>query len=104
MATIVSTGDCSARLTVGGTCNFIAEVVECTVTARDPVNGCRDAVAIQIGKVILDIGETTVSPDTDSLEAAISLTNNDHMVKALDFQIGECQDGEDNLACTGLFP
>jgi hypothetical protein len=103
-AIIVSTGDCSARLTVGDTCNYIAEVVECTVTATDPLNGGRDAVAIQIGKVILDIGETTVSPDTDSLEATISLTNNDHMVKALDFKIGECQDGEDNLACTGCFP
>ncbi len=103
VATIETTSACTARLTVDGTCVFQADLVDCTVTVADSNNNWEDSVAIQVGKIIVDIGETTVTPDTDSVNVEISLTNQDHTVRALDITIDECAQGEDNLVCTECF-
>ena len=72
------------------------------VCVTDPPSGIvvPDCVYVQVGRVLLDIGETNAHPDTASIDVAVSLINPDHYVKALEFTIQECgNDAPDNLAC-----
>jgi hypothetical protein len=80
-------------------CNFQAEVDECTVTVNDPVNDWSDSIVLQIGEIIADLSEETLSPETDSIGVDISVTNNSNTIRAMVMTIAECDQGEDNLAC-----
>jgi hypothetical protein len=101
VAAIVTTSPCTARLTVDDTCKYAAELVECTVTVTDTINGDDDSIELQIGKIIVDLSEETVTPDTDSVEVEVSVTNNQHTIRALDITIAETPEG--NLECTECF-
>ena len=100
LASIVETAECAARVTVSDAlCNFQAEVDECTVTVNDPVNDWSDSIVLQIGEIIADLSEETLSPETDSIGVDISVTNNSNTIRAMVMTIAECDQGEDNLAC-----
>ena len=55
---------------------------------------------IEIGKIIIDVGDTTIQPNTESAAVDINLINPEHHVRALVTDICECGGGEDNLVCT----
>ena len=67
----------------------------------DTCNNTSDSVVIEIGKVIVDVGDTTVQPETESTTVNLGLINPEHHVRALLTDITECAGGEDNLICTG---
>ena len=66
---------------------------------RQLLRGSTDSVEIEFGKVIIDIGDTNIQPNSESGLVDISMTNLDHTVRAISLDIAACT-GEDNLVCT----
>ncbi len=100
LGTIVQIDECCWRLTVGSICEQLDKFVTFAVTVTDTCHGdIADRVEIDLGKVIVDIGETTVQPNIESVTVDINLTNLDHSVRAVSLDVAAC-DGEDNLVCT----
>jgi len=98
--TINQIDECCWRLTIGDTCSQLEKIKEYEITATDTCNNARDSVIIEIGKVIVDIGDTTVQPNTESATVDINLINPEHHVRAMAVDVEECQGGADNLVCT----
>jgi hypothetical protein len=97
---IAQIDDCCWRLTIDDSCEQLEKIAEYEITVTDTCNSTSDAIVIEIGKVIVDVGDTTIQPNTESAEVDINLINPEHHVKALVTQICECEGGEDNLVCT----
>jgi hypothetical protein len=91
---------CCWRLTIGDSCEQLEKIAEYEVTVTDTCNGGSDSVVIQIGKVIMDVGDTTIQPDTESATVDLNLINPNHHVRAIAADIQECTGSEDNLECT----
>ena len=70
------------------------------MTVTDTCNGWSDSVIVEVGKVIIDMDNTTVPQVGESFEVAVKLINPDHHVRAISTDICEC-DGGDSLQCTG---
>jgi hypothetical protein len=96
---IARIGDYCWRLTIDDSCQQLAKIATYTISVTDTCNNVTDSVEIDIGKVIMDIGETTVQPDIDSATFAINLINPNHAVSAFILNVAACDGGEDNLAC-----
>jgi hypothetical protein len=97
---IAKIDSCCWRLTIDNSCKQLEKIAEYEVTVTDTCNGGSDSVVIQIGKVIMDVGDTTIQPDTESATVDINLINPNHHVRAIAADIQECTGGEDNLECT----
>lgn len=97
---IAQVDDCCWRLTIDDSCEQLDKIAEYEITVTDTCNNVSDAVVIEIGKVIIDIGDTTVQPNTESAALDINLINPEHSIRALVADICECGGGEDNLVCT----
>ncbi len=97
---IAKIDSCCWRLTIDNSCKQLEKIAEYEVTVTDTCNGGSDSVVIQIGKVIMDVGDTTIQPDTESATVDINLINPNHHVRAIAADIQECTGGEDNLQCT----
>ncbi len=93
-------GDCCWRLTIGESCKQLAKTAEYEITVTDTCNNASHSVVIEIGKVIIDVGDTTVQPNTQSAVLDINLINPAHAVRALVTDICACDGGEDYLVCT----
>ncbi len=92
---------CCWRMSIGNSCKQLDKIEEYQVTVTDTCNNTSDSVVIEIGKVIVDVGDTTVQPETESTTVNLDLINPEHHVRALLTDIAECAGGEDNLVCTG---
>ena len=101
-STIVQLTDCCWRMTVGDICEGLDKIVTETVTVTDTCNNGSDSVEIDIGQIIVDIGETTIQPNTESAAVDINLINPNHSVRAITLDIAECDTAynADNLVCT----
>ena len=97
---IAKIDSCCWRLTVGDSCDQLDKIAEYEVTVTDTCNGGSDSVVIQIGKVIIDVGDTTVQPNTESATVDIDLMNPEHHIRAVITDICECSGGDDKLVCT----
>jgi hypothetical protein len=91
--------DCCWRLTVGDICDELDKVITATVTVTDSCCVSSDSVSIDIGKVIIDLGETTAQPNTESALVDVDMVNLDHSVRAITLDVVGCT-GDDNLVCT----
>ncbi len=92
---------CCWRLSIGNSCQQLDKLEEYEVTVTDTCNNTSDSVVVEIGKVIVGVGDTALQPNTGSALVDIDLINPEHHVRALAVDIGECGGGEDNLVCTG---
>ena len=100
LGTIAQIDDCCWRLTIGDTCEQLEKVAEYEITVDDTCNFGSDSIIIQVGKVIVDVQDATVDPETGSVELDVNLINPEHHVRAIQMDIEECAGGEDNLVCT----
>ena len=87
--------DCCWRLTIGDTCQDLEQTQEVVITAESPCNFTDDSIIVEIGKVVIDLGDTAVDPQSGTAEVEVNLINNDHHVRALDFTVLS-----NNLECT----
>ena len=92
--------ECCWRLTIDDSCDQLEKIKEYEVTVTDTCNNDSDTVVIQIGKVIVDVQDATVDPESGSVSVDIDMINPEHFAKAVQIDIEECQGGEDNLICT----
>ena len=99
LGTITQFDDCCWRLIVGNICDDLEKTATFTVTVADGSCASSDSVEIEVGKVIVDIGETTIEPNSQSATVDINLTNLNHSVRAISLDIAACS-GDDNLVCT----
>jgi len=101
-STIQQIDDCCWRMTVGDICEQLDKAVTEVVTVTDTCNNGSSSVEIEIGQIIVDIGETTVQPNTESAALDINLINPNHSVRAITLDIAECDTAypADNLVCT----
>ena len=97
---VVQLDECCWRLTVGDFCDDLDKVREYEVTVSDTCNNGSDTVIIQVGKVIVDVQDATVDPQSGTVALDVDLINPLHHVRAVQTDIAECQDGDDNLVCT----
>ena len=102
LGTISKIDDCCWRLIVGDICDQLDKSVTAVVTVTDTCRGGTDSVEIEIGQIIVDIGETTIQPNTESAAVDINLINPEHSVRAITLDIAECDTAykADNLVCT----
>jgi hypothetical protein len=99
---ITQIDDCCWRMIVGNICDELDKSVTATVTVTDTCKNGSDSVEIEIGQIIVDIGETTIQPNTESAALDINLINPEHSVRAITLDIAECDTAypADNLVCT----
>jgi hypothetical protein len=105
--TIVHIADCCWRLTIDDSCEQLEKIATYTIAVTDTCNGSSDSVEIDIGKVIVDVGDTTIQPETESGLVDISLINPEHAVSAMSLDLAACipvtgapANNPDNLTCT----
>jgi hypothetical protein len=91
---------CCWRLTIGDICEQLDKVLTETITVTDTCMVSTDSVEIAIGKVIVEIGDTNIQPNTESGLVDISLINPEHAVRAITLDIAACDATDDNLVCT----
>ncbi len=99
-STITQLDDCCWRMDVGDICDGLEKIVTSVVTVTDTCEGGYDSVEIDIGKVIVDIGDTNMQPNSESGLVDLNLINPEHSIRAMVTDICECAGGEDNLVCT----
>lgn len=58
--------DCCWRLSIDDSCDQLQKIATYAITATDTCNGGSDTVEITIGKVIVDIGDTTLQTHAES--------------------------------------
>jgi hypothetical protein len=93
---IVQIDDCCWRLTIGDNCEDLVKTQEVEIIVTDPCNGgITDSVILEIGKVVIDLGDTAVDPQSGTAEVTVDLINPDHHVRAIDFGVEA-----NNLVCT----
>ena len=104
---ITQIDDCCWRLAIDDSCEQLEKIATYVVTVSDTCHGGTDSVEVDIGKVIVDIGSTTVQPNTESGLLDINLINPEHTVSAVSLDIAACSpvvgapaDNPDNLECT----
>ena len=90
---IAQIDSCCWRLSIDDSCSQLEKVASYEVTVTDTCHSTSDAVVIEIGKVIVDVGDTTVQPNTESATVDLDLINPEHHVRALVTDIGECDGG-----------
>ena len=90
--------DCCWRLTIGDNCNDLTKTKEYDITVVDTWNGWSDNVILEIGKLVIDLGDTAVDPQSGTAAVAVDLINPDHHVRALAFDVVGM--GDDNMECT----
>jgi hypothetical protein len=96
--TINQIDDCCWRLTIGDNCDELTKTKEYEVTVEDTCNGWSDSVILEIGKLVIDLGDTAVDPQSGTAAVAVDLLNPDHHVRALAFDVVGM--GDDNMECT----
>lgn len=96
---IAQIGDSCWRLAIDDSCEQLEKIATYTISVIDTCNNVTDSVEIDIGKVIVDIGETNVQPDMGSATVDINLINPNHAVSAFTLAVAACDGGEDHLAC-----
>jgi hypothetical protein len=97
--TINQIDDCCWRLTIGDNCEELTKTQEFEVIVTDPCNaGASDSIILEVGKVVIDLGDTAVNPESGTADVTVDLINPDHHVRALSFDITSM--GADNLECT----
>jgi len=90
-------------LTIGPDCTNLDALVELAITVEcDQLIGIiSDSASIFIGEVVLSVVDQNVSPDDDSLQVTVELSNPNHEVKGMELDLAD----EDNcLTCTGCTP
>jgi hypothetical protein len=88
--------DCCWRLTIDDNCEEIEKSWVFEITVTDPCNfGASDSIILEVGKVIVDIGETAVDPQSGTASVPVDLINRDHNVAAIDVTVTT-----PNLECT----
>jgi len=93
---IVQIDDCCWRLTIGDMCEEIDKSVEFEITVTDPCNNdTSDSIVLEVGKVVIDLGDTAVDPQSGTAEVDVNLINPNHHVRALSFDVEA-----NNLVCT----
>ena len=92
--------DCCWSFAIGDSCEQIEKIATYTVTVNDICNDSSDSVEIDIGKVIVDIGDAILPRNTLSALVDINLINRHHAVRAITLEVAECAGGDDNLECT----
>ena len=97
---IAQLDDCCWRLTIDDSCEQLEKIKEYEVTVSDTCNNGSDSVIIEIGKVIVDVQDSTVDPQSGSVAVDIDLINPENHARAISMDIEECAQGEDNLVCT----
>jgi hypothetical protein len=97
---IAQIDDCCWRLTIDDSCDQLEKIKQYEVTVTDTCNNGSDSVIIEIGKVIVDVQDSTVDPQSGSVAVDIDLINPENHARALTMDIAECAGGEDNLVCT----
>ena len=94
--TINQIDDCCWRLTIGDNCDLLTKTQEFDVTVTDPCNGgISDSIILEVGKIVIDLGDTAVDPQSGTADVEVNLINPDHHVRALSFDV----EGN-NLECT----
>ena len=97
--TINQIDDCCWRLTIGENCDQLTKTQEFEITVTDPCNNdTSDSIVLEVGKVVIDLGDTAVNPESGTADVSVDLINPDHHVRALSFDITAM--GNDNLVCT----
>jgi hypothetical protein len=97
--TINQIDDCCWRLTIGDNCDLLTKTQEFDITVTDPCNGgISDSIVLEVGKIVIDLGDTAVNPESGTADVQVDLINPDHHVRALSFDITAM--GDDNLVCT----
>jgi hypothetical protein len=97
---IVQIDDCCWRLTIGENCEQLTKTQEFEITVTDPCNGgFSDSIILEVGKVVINLGNTAVNPESGTADVTVDLINPDHHLRALSFDITAM--GDDNLVCTG---
>jgi hypothetical protein len=77
--------------------------IEVCVEAKEfgePLAPTPDCVYVTVGKVVVGVGTTYANIDTQTTDLQLSLWNPENHVRAIQVDICECEDGEDNLICT----
>jgi hypothetical protein len=97
---IAQIDDCCWRLTIDDSCEQLEKIKEYEITVEDTCNNGSDSVIIQIGKVIVDVQDAAVDPQSGTVAVEIDLINPENHARALTIDVEECAGGEDNLICT----
>jgi hypothetical protein len=92
--------DCCWRLTIDDSCQQLDKIAQYEITVTDTCEWGTDSVEINIGKVIVDIGDTNIQPNSESGLVDLNLINPEHSIRALVTDVYECTGEEDNLVCT----
>ena len=90
--------DCCWRLAIGENCQELTKTKEYEVRVEDTCQDWSDSIILEVGKVVIDLGNTAVNPESGTAEVAVDLINPDHHVRALAFDVVGM--GDDNLDCT----
>jgi hypothetical protein len=105
--TILQIDACCWRLIIDDSCEQIEKIATYVLRVTDTCNGSSDSVEIDIGKVIVDVGDTILQPNSASGLIDVNLINPEHAVSAINFDIAACSavpgapvNNPDNLTCT----
>jgi hypothetical protein len=93
--------DCSARLTVGESCDQLEETREYTVTVTDTCNGWTDSVVVELGRVTVDVTDISIQKGSGAFIVPVKLVNRYSYVRALGADICACDGGDDKMVCSG---
>jgi hypothetical protein len=96
---IVANPNGTARLTVGESCDQLEEIREYAVTVTDTCNGWSDSVALELGKVTIDVQDVSAQKGSESFKVPVSLVNRYNAVRALTVDLCECDGGDDRMVC-----
>ena len=89
-------------LTIGPDCTGLDAPAEIEVTVEDPCNSCLpDSVVVVVGEVVLAVSDLTTAPGGEGVQVAVTMSNPDHRVKAIQTDIA---DQDNYLTCTGCAP
>jgi len=98
---ISKTSTCSARLTVGESCDQLEAIREYTVTVTDTCNGWTDSVVVELGRVTIDVADISIQKGSNAYTVPVKLVNRYSYVRALGADLCECDGGDDKMVCTG---
>ena len=87
LLSIAQIDDCCWRLTIDDSCEQLEKIKEYEVTVTDTCNNGSDSVIIEMGKVIVDVQDTAVNPQSGTVAVDINLTNPENHLRALSFDI-----------------
>ena len=85
--TINQIDDCCWRLTIGDNCDELTKTKEFEITVTIPVTAGLRLVILEVGKLVIDLGDTAVDPQSGTAAVSVDLINPDHHVRALAFDV-----------------